>query len=127
MDELTAIEVIGCESGFWACALERWGGDLAAWALLLFFLAGCLGFVWITWVRGVLDDRDRLTPRPTARPRVVAGPELRDGSWVRLVEPVPGGQVRAEIYVDRRWQPLHRDPSRFFEAAARSPAQLPRR
>jgi hypothetical protein len=123
MDDLTTLEVVGCEAGFWACALESWGGDVAAYALLGSFVVGCLGVVWMIWARGIVDDHRRQTPRSTPRPRIVAGPELHDGSWVRLVEAAPG-HFRAEIYVDRAWHPLYRNPSRFFEAAMRTRQQL---
>jgi hypothetical protein len=123
MDELTMIEVIGCESGFWACALEGWGGEITAYLLLVAFVLSCLGLVWVIWARGIADDTQRLRPRSVPQLRLVAGPELHDGSWVRLVEAAPG-HLRAEIYIDRSWQPLYRNPSRFFDAAARHRQQL---
>ena len=123
MTDLTTIEVIGCDGGFWACALESWGGDVAAYALLLTFVLGCVGIVWAIWARGAMEDHHRQRPRTTTRLRVVAGPELHDGSWVRLVEPAPG-YFRAEIYVERKWKPIHHDPSLFFGAAPRGPGQL---
>jgi len=126
MDDLTTLEVIGCDSGFWACALESWGGDVAAFLLLLGFVLGCVGIVWAMWARDVMDDRDRQTPRAVPPPRIVAGPELCDGSWVRLVEAAPN-YLRAEVYVDRKWLPLYRNRARFFEAAARTPGQLGKR
>lgn len=123
IEDLTTLDVVGCESGFWSCVLESWGGDVAAWVLLATFVIGCLGIVWVIWLRDLVEDRRRQMPRPTPRPRIVAGPELHDGSWIRLVEPAPG-HVRAEIYADRAWQPLYRNPSRFFDAAARNRQQL---
>ena len=123
MDDLSTLEVIGCDSGFWACALERWGGDLAAFVLLVGFVVGCLCVVWVMWAREVIDDRERQMPRPAPRPRIVAGPELCDGSWVRLVEAAPD-YLRAEVYVDRKWLPLYRNRARFFDAAMRSRDQL---
>lgn len=126
IDELTLLDMIGCEGGFWTCTLERWGGDVAAFTLLMGFLLGCAGIVWTLWSRGGAEDVVRQTRRPLRRPRVVRGPELHDGSWVRLVEPAPG-HLRVEIWVDRTWIPVHRHPARFFDAAARHPEQLPRR
>jgi hypothetical protein len=123
MGDLTAIDVIGCEGGLWSCALERWGGDVAAYVLLAIFVIGCVGVVWLIWARGAVDDHRRQTPRTPRGPRVMAGPELLDGSWVRLAETATG-HVRAEIYAERTWQPLSRNPSRFFDAAMRTPQQL---
>jgi len=123
MDDLTTLEVLGCEHGFWACAFESWGGDVAAFVVVVAFIVGCLGVVWLIWARGVIDDQQRQTPRKTPRLHIVAGPELQDGSWVRLVETSPG-HLRAEVFVDRKWCPLYRDPSRFFAAAMRTRQQL---
>jgi len=123
MDEMTTLEVLGCEHGFWACALENWGGEIAAFGIAVAFILACVGIIWLMWARGILDDQERQTPRETHRLRLVAGPELQDGSWVRLVEASPG-HLRAEIFVERTWRPLYREPSRFFAAAMRSRHQL---
>lgn len=123
MDDLSTLEVIGCESGFWACALEGWGGEVTAYLLILGTIAAAVAVVYAMWARDVIGDRVRHVPRSMRRSRVVGGPELLDGSWIRLVEIAPG-YLRAEVYAERTWQPLYRNPTRFFDAAMRSHQQL---
>jgi len=120
---MQTFDVVGCEAVFWICALERIVSDPTTWLLTTGIVVGCLVLLWLQYYREFVRDAPRLEVRPSRTTRVVAGPELRDGSWVRLVEFAPG-QMRAEIYVDRRWIVMHRDPSKFFEAAPRDRLRL---
>jgi len=75
-------------------------------------LAGVVaGAVWLTFVSPGRDDRRPRPARIERGGRIVEGPVLSGGEWLRTVE-LPGGQRRVEVLARGGWTPLEGDPLR---------------
>jgi hypothetical protein len=125
-ERVNPADVVGCDAGFLACLLEDYGGQAALWPLLILVLLiiWVVAFALAYWENR--RDRPAAATRRDGRARVVAGPEHRDGVWIRLLEIQPGLR-RVEVYGPDGWVPAHRDPSHFFAPTRRVTPGQPRR
>ncbi len=86
-------------------------------------LAGAVaGAVWLTFLSPSREDR---RPRPAKierAGRIVEGPVLSGGEWLRTVE-LPGGQRRVEVLARTGWTPLEGDALRRVMALGTTPSR----
>jgi hypothetical protein len=125
MDRFATPDVVGCDAGVLACLFESWGGTAVTWLLILFVMV-ILGV--IPWALAYVEyrrDRPRTSQRKPPYARVIAGPALRDGAWIRLLELGPGLR-RIEVYGPDGWVLAHRNVSEFFAATRRPSPGRPR-
>lgn len=85
-------------------------------------LAGAIaGAVWLTFASPGRDDRRPRPARIDRGGRIVEGPVLSGGDWLRTIE-LPGGQRRVEVLARGGWMPLDGDPLRRVMALGTKPA-----
>ena len=85
-------------------------------------LAGAVaGAVWLTFASPGREDRRPRPARIDRGGRIVEGPVLTGGEWIRTVE-LPGGQRRVEVLARGGWTPLEGDPLRRVMALGTTPA-----
>jgi len=84
-------------------------------------LAGALAAtIWLAFVSSNREDRRPRPARIERGGRIVEGPVLSGGEWLRTVE-LPGGQRRVEVLVRGGWTALESDPLRRAMALGPAP------